>query len=369
MAIYRRGTVWWCEWRIGGARTRESAGTADRAAAQEYHDRRRAELWRESRLGERPPATWDEAALAWLTEHSAHKRSHADDLLILRWLTGRLSGKTLPELTTAVMVGLRDAKVAEGCAPATANRHLAVVSAVMNHHARTVPAVVPTVPYLQEGRHAWRWITREQARALLAELPPHLAAMSRLALATGLRRANITGLEWSRVDFARRVAWIEGDQMKAGRSLAVPLNSEAVAVLRAQWGADRQWVFVYRKAPVFHVVTKAWAAACDRAGLVGLRFHDLRHTWASWHVQAGTPLPVLQQLGGWASYSMVLRYAHMAPGHVAPYADRVSLTISPTAGEEVSEHCGAAPDGVGWLTGLEPATTGITTRPARKKRA
>ncbi|MBY0438574.1 MAG: site-specific integrase [Burkholderiales bacterium] len=362
MAIYRRGEIYWCEWRIGGARTRESTGTADRAAAQEWHDRRRAELWREARLGERPPATWDEAALAWLSEHSAHKRSHADDLLILRWLTGRLSGKTLPELTTAVMVGLRDAKIAEGCAPATANRHLAVVSAVMNHHARTVPAIVPTVPYLTERTSAWRWITREQARALLAELPPHLAAMSRLALATGLRRANITGLQWSRVDLARRVAWIESDDMKAGRALAVPLNDEAVAVLRGQWGTDPAWVFTWRKEPIFHVVTKAWHAACLRAGVEGLRFHDLRHTWASWHVQAGTPLPVLQQLGGWASYSMVLRYAHLAPGHVAGYADRVSLTISPTGGDEVSECFASMPDGVGWLTGLEPATTGITIR-------
>jgi hypothetical protein len=60
-----------------------------------------------------------------------------------------------------------------------------------------------------------------------------------------------------------------------------------------------------------------------RAGLDDLRFHDLRHTWASWHVQAGTPLPVLQQLGGWASYQMVLRYAHLGRDHIAAYADNL----------------------------------------------
>jgi len=58
-------------------------------------------------------------------------------------------------------------------------------------------------------------------------------------------------------------------------------------------------------------------------GLPTLRFHDLRHTWASWHVQAGTPLPVLQALGGWASLAMVQRYAHLGQSHVADWAGNV----------------------------------------------
>src|SRR5699024_477461 len=54
----------------------------------------------------------------------------------------------------------------------------------------------------------------------------------------------------------------------------------------------------------------------------------LRHTWASWHVQNGTPLAVLQELGGWRDLKMVLRYAHLAPGHLAPYAANSGLKIS-----------------------------------------
>jgi site-specific recombinase XerD len=53
-----------------------------------------------------------------------------------------------------------------------------------------------------------------------------------------------------------------------------------------------------------------------RAGIKGFRWHDLRHAWASWHVQAGTPLNVLQELGGWASYEMLLRYAHLSAEHL-----------------------------------------------------
>ena len=70
------------------------------------------------------------------------------------------------------------------------------------------------------------------------------------------------------------------------------------------------------------------------------RWHDLRHTWASWHVQSGTPLQVLQELGGWSSYEMVLRYAHLSAGHLADYAENLCKlrTVSGTpGGEAVSE--------------------------------
>jgi integrase len=70
-----------------------------------------------------------------------------------------------------------------------------------------------------------------------------------------------------------------------------------------------------------------WRQAVERAGIDDFHWHDLcnlRHTWATWHVQSGTPLPVLQKLGGWASIDMVLRYAHFTDEHLAGYAGNVS---------------------------------------------
>ncbi|OGT47397.1 MAG: hypothetical protein A3E82_00755 [Gammaproteobacteria bacterium RIFCSPHIGHO2_12_FULL_38_11] len=58
------------------------------------------------------------------------------------------------------------------------------------------------------------------------------------------------------------------------------------------------------------------------------RWYDLRHTWASWHVQNGTSLQELQQLGGWASFEMVLRYAHLSSDHLKEAAERVYVTNS-----------------------------------------
>src|SRR5205085_8440941 len=71
---------------------------------------------------------------------------------------------------------------------------------------------------------------------------------------------------------------------------------------------------------------KAWKLASARAGIQDFRWHDLRHTWASWHVQMGTPLYALKELGGWQTLEMVNRYAHLAPEHLKAHAARLSLT-------------------------------------------
>jgi integrase len=71
--------------------------------------------------------------------------------------------------------------------------------------------------------------------------------------------------------------------------------------------------------------TKAWYKALERAGIQNFRWHDLRHTWTSWHVQNATPLAVLQELGGWETPAMVRRYAHLPAEHLAPYAGNAKV--------------------------------------------
>jgi len=362
MSLYKRGTIYWCEWEISGKRVRETTGTTNRKAAQEYHDRRRADIWRETKLGDQRIFTWDEAALAWATEHAQYKKSYSTDRLRLIWLTNSLTYMPMTKITTDVLLELRSKIVSNGNAPSTANRHLAAASAVLHYaHSKGWIATVPKIPYLPEPKERFRWLTKDQARALIAELPKHLAAMARFALATGLRRANVTGMTWDGLDTDRRVAWVWPDDAKAGKPISVPLNADALAVLKERHGIDARYVFTYRKHKILHTTTKAWVEALKRAGIEpGFTFHDLRHTWASWHVMGGTPLEVLRQLGGWAGMDMVLRYAHLSPGYVSGYAENVSLTIPPTPEPEVSGDYCEEGGSMGWPTGLEPATTGIT---------
>jgi integrase len=82
-------------------------------------------------------------------------------------------------------------------------------------------------------------------------------------------------------------------------------------------------VFVCKGKTVLRANNYAWKKALLRAGIDYFRWHDLRRTWASWHIQAGTPLNVLQELGKWTDYKMVLRYAHLAPEHLAQHAANV----------------------------------------------
>ena len=334
MRIYRRipNGPWWCDFWHAGERIRRSAGTTDKEAAKRWADELKASLWRADRLGERPSVTWDAAVLNWLS-HNQNLRSLSDRKDQLRWASIHLKGKTLASIDRSVLADLSK-RCADGRADATVNRYMAAISAVLGHAVKHGDLdSKPRTPKRLEANAGFLWATRPQALRLVAALPQHLAAMARFALATGLRRQNVTHLEWRRVDLARRVAWIEAPSAKGKRALTVPLNDDAVTVLREQQGQDRRWVFPYRGKPVESPARTTFKAAKRKAGLpAGFTWHCLRHTWASWHVQSGTPLAVLQQLGGWKTLSMVLRYAHLAPEHLAVYADNSNMDTKPVTG-------------------------------------
>jgi integrase len=96
-------------------------------------------------------------------------------------------------------------------------------------------------------------------------------------------------------------------------------------VVQRQAGKHPAHVFSYLGEPIKQVSTRAWYLALKRAGLESFRFHDLRHTWASWHIQSGTPLFALQELGGWETERMVRRYAHLAADHLAAYVGNAQI--------------------------------------------
>lgn len=159
--------------------------------------------------------------------------------------------------------------------------------------------------------------------------------MAAFSLATGLRRANVTGLQWTQVDLVRRIASVHPDQAKARKAIAVPLNGEAVLLIRKWLGKHPTHVFSFKGKRLVQVSTKAWYAALKKAGIANFRWHNLRHAWGSWHVQQGTPLHALQELGGWESAETVRRYAHYAAEHLAPYAVPLcALRVLGAAGDQ-----------------------------------
>jgi integrase len=138
-------------------------------------------------------------------------------------------------------------------------------------------------------------------------------------------------LTWKQVDLANMRAWVASSEMKAGHSLGVPLTPEAIEVLKAL-PRNGDYLFQWHGARIDDCNTLAFQRAVRAAAVNPLRWHDLRHTWASWAVQSGVTLHELMLLGGWRSFSMVLRYAHFAPDHLARAAAKVTIRHSTKTG-------------------------------------
>lgn len=338
MSLCKRSNVWWIRLTYQGQRIQKSTGTSDKTAAQRFHDEFKASLWKEEFLNEKRDRTWPEAVVRWLSE-STHKRSLRDDRSHLQWLDPHLEHLTLKQITRDLIDQLANLRSCvrrkkdqkEGVKPATVNRMLALIRAILRKAAREWEWLdrEPVVRLRKEENHRVCWLTPEQAMALIGALPEHLAAMVEFSLATGLRQSNVAFLRWHEVDLERGHAWVQPDKAKAKKAIAIPLNADAIRILQRQRGQHAEYVFVYRSKPVKDCTTKAWYKALAKVGIQNFRWHDLRHTWASWHVQNGTTLQELQQLGAWASHEMVLRYAHLSSNHLKQAAERVaSITVN-----------------------------------------
>ena len=310
MSLYRRGNVWWLYIVHGGRRVRQSCKTGNREGAQRIHDQVRAELWKF-----KPGETSVHGALG---KWAASGRDPADLYRIAKFK------RAFPD-RLAQFVSAEDLeKAIPKGSPATFNRYANVISAAF----RLSKLDPPGLQYRTPSPGRLRWLTGPEWRRLRRELPAHLRDMAEFALLTGLRQRNVTHLEWSQVDLRRKTAWIHADQAKGRQSIGVPLSAAACAILQARRGESKQWVFPYEGRPLGKIKS-AWRKALKRAKLEGVTWHTLRHTWASWHAARGTPIPVLKELGGWRTLSMVQRYAHLAPEHLRAYVENARPQSTP----------------------------------------
>lgn len=299
-------------------------------------------------------ATWGNAVSAWLA-----KEDRSDSEL---YSLAKL-GKAYPDRALSQCSAASFEKALGFCKTAgTYTRYRTMITAILNLAGTRI--VMATRK--DKKKKLRKWITREQWLKLYAELPAHMQPMAEFAIETGLRQANVLGLTWERVDLKRKHVWIEAEDMKDDDALPVPLSDRAVAILRSKHQARDEkcpFVFTYRGKPIKEIKT-AFQAACIRAGLgsysqerpgvpgegsvagqdhvharavagkarhvargtgplryQGFTWHGLRHTWATWHVQHGTPLDVLEKMGGWSDSRMVKNYGHHTGGRLAQFAN------------------------------------------------
>src|SRR5262249_33910534 len=146
---------------------------------------------------------------------------------------------------------------------------------------------------------------------------PLLRPLIEMAVATGMRLEELLSLRWDQVDLDRKEVRLVITKSKQPR--VVPLSARAVAILAAMRRTHQGSPFVFTNPATgtrFKTIKKAFRTACRRAGVQDFRFHDLRHTFASWAVQSGADLYRLSRILGHTTLQMTSRYAHLATEHL-----------------------------------------------------
>jgi integrase len=143
----------------------------------------------------------------------------------------------------------------------------------------------------------------------------HLTPMTLLSLNTGMRRGEIFSLKWVDVNFDSKYLTVQGATAKSNKTRHIPLNEEAMAILKAWQSQNTQseLVFPSKNGEKFVHIKTSWAGVLDAANITNFRWHDIRHTFASNLVMAGVDLNTVRELLGHSNIDMTLRYAHLAP--------------------------------------------------------
>ncbi len=243
----------------------------------------------------------------------------------LIWWSKHLNNPVLSELTTQAILTTISKK--KDIAIATRNRYLAELKAFLNfcHAELGWLSQVPVLKILKEPRRSFFKLDQQDIKRLLHASPDYLKPVISFALMSGLRRSNIFKLRWSQIDFDNHCVYIAGADHKSKEHVNTPLSAQAIGLLR-YLKVDSQSPFVFintRNNRVAKISDQMWKKIIKSAQLDGLRFHDLRHNWATKHIEAGTDLLALKELGGWKTLEMVQRYAHPSTDYLAQQAKNI----------------------------------------------
>lgn len=270
----------------------------------------------------------------YIAEALPGKKSAESSEILLKWWRAEHGHRSIADLTPEALAEIRNTLSAKrnhasgrtgAISGSTVNRYMAVLSHAMSLATREWGWIadnpVKRVTKRKEPRGRVRMLSDDERERLLAACRASrawaLEPVVILALSTGMRRGEILGLRWADVDTKRKRLTLE--ETKNGERRGVPLSGPALDLLQKLAEAARPGPLVF---PV-RAISDAWRNAAKKAGLVDFRFHDLRHTAASYLAMRGSSPSEIAAVLGHKTLQMVKRYAHLSDAHVAGVMERM----------------------------------------------
>jgi integrase len=251
----------------------------------------------------------------------------------LTWWDNTLGSYSLADITASVISEARGKLLSEKLGngktrtEATANRYMAVLSHLLNIAFKEWEWIAENpcarIAKLPESRGRVRYLTDKERVDLLgackASKSPHLYPIVVLALSTGARLGEILGLKWQDVDLDKGRFTLH--ETKNGETRVIPLTHHALELI-SQWSKvrriDSDLLFPNKRNPKTHIdIRSPWYTAVKRAGIEDFRFHDLRHSAASYLAMNGATLAEIAEVLGHKTLQMVKRYAHLSEAHTS----------------------------------------------------
>lgn len=328
MGLYKRkgSPYFWMSYKFNGERLSESTKTANKKFAEKIYAKWVTDIV-EGRWFEKEPVrdvAMGEVLERYLKEVSPHLASttHERNGQMVKNLKGFLGNHPLLETTSSIISQYKAKRMGEGYRKETILRELGLLRRIFNIaidewelcKENPVSKVLKTLGKVDSKRV--RYLTPQESTNLYAELPEWLKPIVTIARHTGLRRGNIVSLTWQQVNFQRKAIII--DKTKNGDPIGMPLTEKALNTLSELHSVrylQSPFVFCDERGRPYSLdnVTISFKRATKRAGIENLRFHDLRHDFASSLVQSGIDIYTVKELLGHKDLRMTVRYCHLSP--------------------------------------------------------
>jgi len=321
--LYKRGNVYWFDFRIKCVRYRKSTGKTKRRDAEDVLHNEREKAKKGECPGTKTIRDCTVAALA--SEYSKwvkfQKSYIGSKRFFIKHIVETFGDLRVRDLNARIVEQWQTMRL-EHSKPATVNRitsclrHMITQGQKWEMVEEETAKHIKSVKLLKEDNKRLRFLTIEECQKLIDCCADHLKPIVTVALNTGMRKSEILNLKWEQVDLEHGFILLDEDITKNGERREIPINTTLEYLFNEiPHSIESLYVFTDKDGNPYKEVKHSFSTALKRAGISNFRLHDLRHTFASHLVMAGIDLTSVKELLGHKDIKMTLRYAHLAPGH------------------------------------------------------